>query len=339
MHARGGLPGLEAHPGHGATRGAGGMQRHGTLVAGQRVAGGIGGFETHLQALHRGINKAHCAADRALFAHHVPGFECLTQFEPDPIHFDFPAKGEAEFELGGEPFGLEVETMLAQVLQHTEEILPDETAKHETIMQGGAPAGEVTRKRLVPIAGNQGPDQQLLGERHARIGRHFETAELHQPKPPGRAIGGIELVDANFGPVGIAGDIDQQIAEQAVGQPGQRRGAFVWRRYLRHGSFELIETVVAGLIQARGLAGRADKHAGEKVAHRGVALPVQHQRFEQVRPAQEGAVMGCSPADDDMIAATSADMLAIDHELVGAEAALACLLIDGFGRGHAVVPA
>ena len=50
-------------------------------------------------------------------------------------------------------------------------------------------------------------------------------------------------------------------------------------------------------------------------------LPVQDQRAQQVRAAQERAVERGGAADHDMVAAAGAGMLAVDHELVGAETA------------------
>ena len=49
------------------------------------------------------------------------------------------------------------------------------------------------------------------------------------------------------------------------------------RRHLRERDLQLVERVVAGLVDARRLAGRADEQAGEQVGERRVALPVQDQ--------------------------------------------------------------
>ena len=68
-------------------------------------------------------------------------------------------------------------------------------------------------------------------------------------------------------------------------------------------------------------------------------LPVQHQALQEVRPAQERAVVRGRAADDDMVAPARAGMAAIDHELVGAEAALAGCLVDGGGGRDAILPA
>ena len=42
---------------------------------------------------------------------------------------------------------------------------------------------------------------------------------LDQAEPAGRAVRRIELVDADFGAMGIAGDVDQDVPEQAIDQP------------------------------------------------------------------------------------------------------------------------
>ena len=54
---------------------------------------------------------------------------------------------------------------------------------------------------------------------HARMRRHLERAELDQPEAPGRAVGRVELVDADLGAVRVAGHVDQQVAEDAVDEP------------------------------------------------------------------------------------------------------------------------
>ena len=74
-----------------------------------------------------------------------------------------------------------------------------------------------------PIVADQSADEQLLGQTHPGIGRHFEAAELDKAEAAGGAIGRKELVDADFRAVGIAGHICEKIAEKAIRQPGQGR--------------------------------------------------------------------------------------------------------------------
>ena len=110
---------------------------------------------------------------------------------------------------------------------------------------------------------------------------------------------------------------------------GSGCGALARRRHLRQRDLQLVEPVVPRLVDARRLAGRADEQAGEQVGERRVPLPVQDQAVQQVGPAQEGAVHRRRAAHHDMVAAAGAGVAAVDHELVGAEAALARLLVDG----------
>ena len=70
---------------------------------------------------------AHGAADGALLAHDVPGLERLAQLQLDAAIFHLAAEREAELLLRLEPFGVEGEAVLAQVVEHVEEVLPDDT--------------------------------------------------------------------------------------------------------------------------------------------------------------------------------------------------------------------
>ena len=133
--------------------------------------------------------------------------------------------------------------------------------QHEAVSERRTPAHEFAGGRIFPEAGDEGAHQQLLGERHARVGRHFETAEFHKAKATGGPVRRKQLVDADFRAVGIARHIRQKIAEQPVDQPRQRRHAFSGGRHLRKRDLQLVETVVAGLVDTRRLARRADEEA------------------------------------------------------------------------------
>ena len=123
--------------------------------------------------------------------------------------------------------------------------------QHETVVQIGAPAHRRALLRFAPEPGDQRAQEQLLGERHARVRRHLEGAELDEPEPAGHAVGRIELVDADFGAMGVAGDVDQKIAEQPVGDP--QRGVGTWRRNLRQRDLQFVQLVVARLVEPRRL--------------------------------------------------------------------------------------
>ena len=89
-------------------------------------------------------------------------------------------------------------------------------------MQLGSPANQPAGfVGLLPESGHQRPQQQLLGQAHAGMGWHLEGPQLEQTMTPTRAVRGIELVDTELGPVGIAGDVRKQVPEQAVHHPGR----------------------------------------------------------------------------------------------------------------------
>ena len=74
----------------------------------------------------------------------------------------------------------------------------------------------------------------------------------------------------------IAGDIDQQVAEQSIDEP-EGRLAMIGRGHLRHRDFEFVKPVVPTLVNARRLAGRPDEQAGEYVGQRRMTLPIEHK--------------------------------------------------------------
>ena len=176
----------------------------------------------------------------------------------------------------------------------------------------------------------------MLRQRHPGIGRHFKAAKFDQTQPAGGAIGGIKLVDTDFGTVSVAGDIDQEVAQQPVGQPWRRYGPC--GRYLLQRHFQFIKRIMAGLVDPWCLRRGADEQAGKQIAERGVARPVQDQAAQQIGAAQERAIVRAGTAHNHMVAATGAGMAAIDHELVGPQTAGPCFGIHGFRDGNAFGP-
>ena len=191
----------------------------------------------------------------------------MGDFEAHAARIDRAMDRETELALRFEPVGVEIIASASKIAQHLQEIGPDEMWQHETIMQRRAPAHQTTLLRLTPEPSRQRANQQLLGQAHPRFGRHFETAKFQQAQAPGRAVGREHLVDADFGAVGVAGHIDQQIAEQAIDQPWGRRIAVPRKGigHLRQRDFQLVQAVMPGLVDARGLTRRADAEAREEV--------------------------------------------------------------------------
>ena len=122
----------------------------------------------------------------------------------------------------------------------------------------------------------------------------------------------------------------EQVAEDAVDEPG-RIAAVGPVGHLAEGDLQFVERVVARLVDARRLAGRADEQAGEEIGQRRVVLPVADQAAQQVGPAQERAVGRRGAAEHDVVAAAGADMAAVEHEFFGAEPRLPRLLVERVG--------
>ena len=110
--------------------------------------------------------------------------------------------------------------------------------QHEAVVQFGAPAGEAARrKRVLPEAGDEGPDKQVLDEAHPRMRRHFKGPEFQESQAAGGVVGRIELVDAELGAVGVARDVDQDVPEDTIDQPGR---ACARRVQLHEGDLEFV---------------------------------------------------------------------------------------------------
>jgi len=163
--------------------------------------------------------------------------------------------------------------------------------------------------------------------------RHLEGAQFQQPQAPGGTVGRVELVDAELAAVGVAGGVDEQVAQRAVNQPWRHRRAVQGELALQlvEADLDLVDLVAAGLVKARRLAGGADEHAAEQIAQRRVVVPVGDEAGQQVRPAQEGAVGGGGAAEHEVVAATSAGVAAVEHELLGRQARVVRRFVEEFG--------
>ena len=172
------------------------------------------------------------------------------------------------------------------------------------------------------------------------MGRHFETAELQQAEASGRTIRRIELVDAELGAMGVAGQIDQQVAQQPIDQP-RLQGLFAGLESIEHlleGDFQFIDALVTGFVNARRLAGRADEQAGEQVGKRRMILPIADQAHQQIGTAQQRRVSRRGAAQGDMVAPAGARVAAVEHELLRAEARQTRFLVEHAGIGHQLRP-
>ena len=245
-----------------------------------------------LNAFERRIDKASGTARGVLFAQHMPGLERETQFHLHTLGHEIAQPREAEVEVWRKPVGLDRVAEATQLLHHVAQVLPDEVRQHEAVVQLGAPSLQARRPvRLLPEARHQRTHQQLLSEAHAGVRRHLEGTHLEQAEPAGRAVGRVQLVDAELGAVGVAGDVDEQVAHQPIDEPRRRGMAPCIARdagEFGEGDLDLVDRIVARLVDARRLAGRADEEAAEQVAERRVVVPVADHAREQIGAPQEG---------------------------------------------------
>ena len=200
--------------------------------------------------------------------------------------------------------------------------------EHEAIVQRGAPAHRLAVERRAPERGDERAQEQLLRQAHARIGRHLERAEFDQAQPAGRAVGRKQFVDADLGAMGVAGDVDQNVAEQAVDQPRRHPVVGAGRRHLADGDVQFVEQILARLVDARRLAGRADEQSAKQIGQRRPPQRIQDETLQEIGPAQKRAVGRVQAAEHHMIAAAGAGVAAVDHEFVGAEPRAMAVLVD-----------
>ena len=157
-------------------------------------------------------------------------------------------------------------------------------------MQLGAPAHQRGGVGLRPEARDQRAHQQRLDQRHLRVRRHLEAAQLQQPQAATLGVRAEQLVDAELGAMGVAGDVGEQVPQQPVDVPG----AYVVPepRQLGEGDLQLVERLGAALVHPRRLARRADEAPGEQIGQRRVVLPVR-QQADAAGPG--GAAADCRP--------------------------------------------
>ena len=133
--------------------------------------------------------------------------------------------------------------------------------------------------------------------------------------------------------MGVAGHVNQNIAQSAVYQPRRHLVAMQLAVFvdLFDGDFQLIQLVIAGFVNPRGLAGGPDKHAAEQVTQGRVVVPVQQQAGQQFRASQKRAVRrGCS-THHEVVAAAGAGVAAIGHELFGGQMGFKRCVVQKFG--------
>ena len=341
MHADRGMqrigrrPGAEAHAGHVLAGIARGMQRQAIAVAGDRVAHIVQARHLDLQPLDGAVDVAHRAAATRLLAQHVPGLERVAKLHLDAALRHFADQREAELEVRREPLRIERIARGAEIGQHVLEILLHEVRQHEVVVQARAPAAELLLIGPVPEGRDQAAQQRLLRHAHLPVRRHLEGAQLEQAAASGGGVRREQLVDAELGAMRVAGRIDQQVAEDAVDQPG--RGLLAGFD-LTERDLQFVQRVVARLVDARMLAGRADEQAGEEIRQRRMVEPVAEQALQKVRSPQQRRIGGGRSAQHHVVAAAGPGVAAVDHELLRPEPRGARLVVDDGGLLDELLP-
>ena len=129
--------------------------------------------------------------------------------------------GIAEFEVRGEPGGSKEKPA---VLRSSSTSRKSPAMKCGSMNRSWSWVPQAIGRPLVgllPEPGDQRAHQQLLCQAHARVRRHLEAAEFQQSEAAGRGVGRVQLVDAELGAMRVAGAIDQDVAEDAIDQPGR----------------------------------------------------------------------------------------------------------------------
>ena len=224
-----------------------------------------------------------------------------------------------------EPVVSKVEARLFQIAQHVAQIGGEIMRQHEAVVQRRSPASQRLAIRLIPEPRHERAHEQLLCETHPCVRRHLERAELQQPEPSVCVIGRVQLVDAELGPMRVAGDVHEQMAEDPIDQPRRDRS---FLRELLERQFQFVECIASAFIDTRSLTRWPDELPRKDVRQGRVVVPIRDQAPQQIGPSQERAVGRSRSPQHNVIAATGPRMFAVELEFFCSESSQSCLVID-----------
>jgi hypothetical protein len=202
----------------------------------------------------------------------VPGLQRVAQGEFHARGRDLADEREAELEVRLEPGHVEPVAALGQVVEHVVEVHAHKGGQQEAVVQFGAPAGELAVPGLLPEAGHQRAQQQLLGNAHAGVRRHLEGAQFEQAQAAGGLLSGEYSLSMQNSLRWVLPVTSTRMLRsvRSTSQGGMscpvHLAVFL---DLVEGNFQLVQLVVAGLVHPRCLAGGADEQAAEQVAQDG----------------------------------------------------------------------
>jgi hypothetical protein len=230
-----------------------------------------------------------------------------------------PSLGKAEFPRGAEPLGVEGDVVRGEVGADFHEIFPDEGREEEAVVEFAGPTDEGRFEGIGGEAGEDGADEEGDGGGDGGGRVRLEGAEFDEAEAAVRREGIPEFVDADFGAVGVARAIHQEIAEEEVEEREVVRAAEVLGAGA--GDLEFVEGFVGRLVDARGLRARAHVGAGEGEAERRVVLKITDRRREERGEGEERREQADGAAEDEVGAAAGADFAAVELEFARAESA------------------
>ena len=293
-------------------------------------------MSAHLDALHRRVDVAGHPACGGLLAEHVPRLDRAAQFDLDAVEHRGADAREPELGERVQPTGVEVDAVRAQIGGNVGDVVNQEVRQQVSAVQVGAMADQRRAQRLVPEPRDQRAHQQRLHHRHLEVRRHLEAAQLQQAEPAARAVGAVQLVDAELGAVGVAGDVGQQVPQRAIGHPRLGRPCAAGQPGdLGERDLQLVERLGSALVDPRRLRCGADEAAGEQVGQRRMTLPVGQHRDQQVGPAQQRRIGGGDAAEGDVVTAAGSAVGAVDVERLGGQPGLPGLLVQRLAAGRA----
>ena len=213
------LPSPEPHATHLNIGVVGSQQRHRVAVGGDDVALAVGADEPHLDALDGRVDVARHPARGRLLPQHIPRFDRPAKLDLHTVEHGRSDAGEPELGERIEPAGVEVDAVRPQICGDIRDIVNQEVWQQISSVQIGAVADEWRPQRFIPEPCDQRPHQQRLHHRHLVMRRHLESAQFQQTQPAAWTVGAVQLVDAELGPVGVAGDVGQQVPQRPVDDP------------------------------------------------------------------------------------------------------------------------
>ena len=144
-----------------------------------------------LKTFERAVHVTHRAAAGRFFAENVPWLERGAQFDLQIALLQIADEGKTKFKMRREPVKFERITGVAQIADDIAKIRFTKMRQHPAVMDVCAPAHEIVFVRLLPKFRDKAAQQEMLGEAHARMRRHFKRAHFHEAKPASSAFGRI----------------------------------------------------------------------------------------------------------------------------------------------------